>query len=116
MTRILVERLNEPSIVKEPVVMAINAIDWKSSIIKYLKSSIIDTNSSSTKLIIKATRYTLIDEVLYKKSFTLPYLWCLGPDEVEYALREIHEGICDQHMGSQSLTHKSLIQDIIGRP
>ncbi|KAK2998279.1 hypothetical protein RJ639_022952 [Escallonia herrerae] len=33
-------------------------------------------------------RYTIVDDVLYKRSFTLPYLRCLTPTEATYALRE----------------------------
>ena len=94
----LVEILNHPIIAKGEEVMTIDALDWRSSIIKYLKSPTIETNSESTKLKIRAIRYVLIDDILYKKSFSLPYLRCLGSDEAQYALREIHESICDQHM------------------
>ena len=109
-TRILVELLNQPSTIEKPKVMDIDDPDWRTPIIEYLKSPSADTNSQSTKLRIRATRYTFIDEVIYKKSFTLPYLRCLGPDEVEYALREIHKGIRGQHMGSRSLAHKAFRQ------
>ncbi|KAK3025048.1 hypothetical protein RJ639_044799 [Escallonia herrerae] len=50
------------------------------------------------------------DGVLYKKSFSLPYLKCLSPREVDYALREVHEGICGQHLGGRNLAHKILRQ------
>ena len=85
---------------------------WRSQLEKsyhwVLESPLADTDSSSVKLRIKAARYILINEVLYKKSFTLPYLWCLGSDKVEYTLRKIHEGIYGQHIGSWSLAHKEL--------
>ena len=64
----------------------------------------------SAKLRIRAARYTLIEKVLYKKSYIWPYLRCLRPDEDEYALKEIHKGICGQHIGSRSLAHKTLRQ------
>ena len=56
------------------IVMAF--LDWISPIIDYLKSPSVDTNFKLTKLKIRATRYTFIDEVLYKRSYTLPYLRC----------------------------------------
>ena len=73
--------------------MIIEVLDWKSPIIEYLKNPATDTKSESVKLRIRATRYILIDDILYKKSFSFPYLRCLGPDEAHYVLREIHEGI-----------------------
>ena len=90
--------------------MKIDAPDWRSPIIEYLKSSAIETNSESVKLRIRAARYILIDDILYKKSFSFSYLRCLGPDETQYTLREIHEGICGQHMGNRSLSYKALRQ------
>ena len=33
-------------------------------------------------------------------------LRCLGPDEVDYVMREVHEGICKNHLGARSLVHK----------
>ena len=107
---ILVEILNHPSITKEDEVMAIDAPDWRSPIIEYLKSFAIETDSESTKLRIRAAKYILIDDILYKKSFSLPYLRYLGSDEAQYVLKEIHEGIYGQHMGDRSLSHKELRQ------
>ncbi|KAK3027189.1 hypothetical protein RJ639_042455 [Escallonia herrerae] len=47
---------------------------------------------------------------LYKKSFSLPYLRCLRPSESLYALQEVHEGICYQHLGGRTLAQKILRQ------
>ncbi|GKU97770.1 hypothetical protein SLEP1_g10862 [Rubroshorea leprosula] len=60
------------------------------------------------KLRRKASRYTLVDGVLYKRSFSLPLLRCLNPYEAEYALREVHEGVCGSHVGARTLAHKVL--------
>ena len=53
------------------------------------------------KIYVKALRYTLIEGVLYKKSFLIPYLKCLMPQEAETTLKEVHEGICGQHQGAE---------------
>ncbi|KAK3037092.1 hypothetical protein RJ639_029934 [Escallonia herrerae] len=55
-------------------------------------------------------RYAVVEDVLYKRSFTLPYLRCLTPTEADYALWEVHEGICGQHLGGRALAHKVLRQ------
>ena len=44
--------------------------------------------------------------VLYRRGFLRPYLWCLNREEVDYVMREVHEGICGNHSGAQSLVHK----------
>ncbi|GKV47171.1 hypothetical protein SLEP1_g54089 [Rubroshorea leprosula] len=57
----------------------------------------------------KASRYTLVDGVLYKRSFSL-LLRCLNLSEAEYTLREVHEGVCGSHVGARTLAHKVLRQ------
>lgn len=39
--------------------------------------------------------YILIEDELYKNSFTLTYLKCLGIEESELTMKEIHEGIIE---------------------
>ena len=103
---ILVEVINHPSI-ETGEVMTINAPDWRSEIIEYLKSPTRETESESAKLRIRAARYILIDDVLYKKSFSLPYLRCLRPDEAQYALRDPRRHLWPVYRGSIPL-----LQDI----
>uniref|UniRef100_A0A2N9HEQ4 Uncharacterized protein n=1 Tax=Fagus sylvatica TaxID=28930 RepID=A0A2N9HEQ4_FAGSY len=43
---------------------------------------------------------------LYKRGFSLPYLRCLAPDEANYVMREIHEGVCGDHSGARALQRK----------
>ena len=47
-----------------------------------------------------------MEDVLYKRGFSHPYLKCLVPDEASYIIREVHEGVCGNHSGAQSLVHK----------
>ena len=55
---------------------------------------------------IRDVKYVLIDEVLYKRGFSQPYLRCLAPDKSNYVLKEIHEGACWNHIGVRALVHK----------
>ena len=47
-----------------------------------------------------------MDEVLYKRDFSQPYLRSLASDESNYVLREVHEGACGNHSRARSLVHK----------
>ena len=68
------------------------------SIVIYLKDGrLLKDKDETRKLRIKAAKYVLIDEVLYKKGFSQPYLRCLAPDESNYVLREVHEGAYGNH-------------------
>lgn len=62
------------------------------------------------RLQIKSTRYTLIDDVLYKRGYLTPLLRCLNAEEVLYALQEVHEGMCRNHFGGKSLAHEIIHQ------
>ena len=78
--------------------MAIDDPDWRNLIIGYLKSPLAGADSQLAKLKIKVAIYILINEVLFKRSFTLSYLRCLRSDETEYALRKIHKRIRGQYI------------------
>ena len=58
------------------------------------------------KLRVRSTRYVLMNKVLYKRGFSQLYLRCLAPDEVNYVLREVHEGVCGNHSRARSIVHE----------
>ena len=62
--------------------------------------------TEAQKLAAYALSYSLIDGILYKRSYVAPYLRCLRPDEARLALEEVHECICGQHLGGRTLAHK----------
>ena len=76
-------------------------------LIAYLRSGILpDVKDVARKLKIQASRFVLIRDVLYKRGFSRLYLRCLSHDEADYMMREVHDGICGNHSGAQSLAHK----------
>ena len=46
------------------------------------------------KIQIQSARFSLVDGQLYKRSLGGPYLKCLTPEQGQYVLAELHEGIC----------------------
>ena len=80
---------------------------WTTTIASYLKDGILpDKKKAARKLKVRATRFVLIKDVLYKRGFSHPYLRCVGNDKADYVMREVHKGICRNHSGSRSLVHK----------
>ena len=76
-------------------------------VISYLKNGMLsDRMDVARKLKVKASRFVLIKDVLYKRDFSHPYLRCLVPEEAEYVIREVHEEIYGNHSGARSLVHK----------
>ena len=47
-----------------------------------------------------------MDNVLYKRGFSQPYLRCLNPDEPFYILKDSHEKAYGNHSGAKSLIYK----------
>ena len=81
--------------------------NWTTTIASYLKGGILpDKKEAARKLKVQAARFVLIKNVLYKRGFSHPYLRCIGNEEADYVMREVHEGICGNHSGSRSLIHK----------
>ena len=68
--------------------------DWTAPLKEYLQSgSLPDGKDATRRLKVRASRFVLLKDVLYKRGFSLPYLRCLSHDEVEYVMKEVHEGI-----------------------
>ena len=84
--------------------------NWTTLLVSYLKNGILlDEREAARKLKVQAARFILMKDVLYKRGFSHPYLRCLCPEEADFVMREVHEGICGNHSRSRSLVHK-LIQ------
>ena len=81
--------------------------NWMTPIVVYLKDGRLPKDrDKARKLRIKATKYVLINEVLYKRGFSYPYLRCLALGESNYVLREIHERAYGNHSGARALVYK----------
>ena len=81
--------------------------NWMTPIVIFLKDGrLLEDKDEARKLTIKAAKYVLINEVLYKWGFSQPYLRCLAPNELNYVLREIHDGVCGNHLGARALVRK----------
>ncbi|GKV52282.1 hypothetical protein SLEP1_g58870 [Rubroshorea leprosula] len=111
---VYIEILNEPSFQTTGVMEISTDLDapsWTDPIREYLLNGTVpEDKQEEMKLRRKASRYTLVCDILYKRSYSLPLLRCLTPYEAEYALREVHEGVCGNHVGARTLAHKVLRQ------
>ena len=62
------------------------------------------------KVLVQSTRFSMIDGQLYKQSLGGPYLMCLTPEQGQYVLAELHEGICGNHPRGRTLAHRAHTQ------
>ena len=76
-------------------------------IISFLQDRYLPQDADKAKKIKKrVARFTVLNDTLYKRGFSMPYLKCVDEDEARYILEEIHEGICGDHAGPRSLVSK----------
>jgi len=65
----------------------------------YLKEGWLpEDKAEARKMQIRAACFVIIDNLLYRRGYSLPYLRCASLEETDYVLYEIHEGICGNHI------------------
>ena len=112
---ILVEDLYKPTETRRETVR-VHQIrvrpSWMNSIIQFLKEDILpEERLEADKVRRKATRFWLSEnQKLYKRSFSGPYLLCVHLEMTKSLLEELHEGICESHIGGGSLTYRVITQ------
>ena len=52
------------------------------------------------------TSFTILNDTLYKRGFSMPFLNCVDEEEAKYILQEIHEEVCEDHAGPRQLVSK----------
>ena len=72
----------------------------------YLRTGQLPTERDKAhKLQTQSVRFSLVNGQLDKRSLGGPYLKCLTPEQSQYVLAELHEGICGNHPGGRTLAH-----------
>ena len=96
-----------PSIEEVPTFTIQNTNNWMTLIVSFLQDGNLTQNKEEAKKIKKrAARFTILNDTLYKRGFSMPYLKCVDKEEAKYILEEIHEGICGDHASPRSLVNK----------
>ncbi|XP_074299126.1 uncharacterized protein LOC141630159 [Silene latifolia] len=72
--------------------------DWRVPYINWLRDGTLpEDRKEAQSFRIKASRYILIDNVLFRKSLAGPCLRCLNKEEAETVLHDVHGGECGNH-------------------
>ena len=78
-------------------------------IIHYLKEGWLPVDKTEARKIqTKVARFVIIDDVLYRRRYSLLYLRCASLEEAYYVICKIHEGTYGNHAGPRSLAGKVL--------
>ena len=106
-TCVYVQELATPSMLGAEVLCLDTQPDCRTTFIQYLKYGTLLKDKTKAQLLkSKASKYFIEGDVLCRRTFIAPVLKCIGPDESNYYLNEVHEGIYGDHMFSKALAHK----------
>ena len=76
-------------------------------IISFLQDSHLPQDAEEARKVRKrAARFMILNDTLYKRGFSMPYLKWVDEEEAKYILKEIHEGVCRDHASPRSLVSK----------
>ena len=82
---------------------------WLTLIMHYLSSGeLLDNRVDAHK--VQATKFSLVNEQLYKWSLDGLYLKCLTTQQGQYVLAELHEGVCENYSGGITFDHRAHTQ------
>ena len=85
--------------------------NWMDPIWDYINDGTLpDDPKEAAKIRVRSSRFTNHKGSLYKRGFYTPFLKCIAGEDTEYVLREVHEGICGNHIGARTLAGKVLRQ------
>ena len=107
----LVEHLAEPSIdlYDEEVSPVMSEPSWMDPIWDYLLERLLPNDpKEASKLRTRSARFTIHRGSLYKRGFFTPILKFIAGKDADYVLREVHEGVCGNHIGARALVGKAL--------
>ena len=108
-----VEYLAEPFI--DPYSMMVAPIrsvpSWIDPIWDYVNDETLpDDPKEAAKIRVRSSRFTNHKGSLYKRGFFTPFPKCIAGEDTKYVLREVHDGICGNHIGARTLAGKVLRQ------
>lgn len=82
-------------------------VDWRLPILDYIVRNILPEDKHKARsLIYKARNYSIVNDKLHRRSLVEPLLRCIGPEEAQNAILEVHTGICGDHLGGNNLALK----------
>ena len=106
-----------PSIEEAPMLTIQSTNSWMTPIISFLLDGHLPQDTDEARKIRKmAARFTILNDTLYKRGFSMPYLKCVDPNEAKYIIEEIHKGVCGDHAGPKSLVSKVIWTVTFGPP
>ena len=77
---------------------------WITPIISFLQDGHLPQDVEKARKVKKRiARFTILNDTLYKRGFSMPYLKCVDEEEAKYILERSMEGVCRDHASPRSL-------------
>ena len=96
--RLYIEVQIIPSIEGLDVTYVQSKSSWMDPILAYIRDGKLLPNQSEARNIrVRSSRFTILNDELYKKGVFPTYSKCLGSEDATYVLREIHERVYGNH-------------------
>ncbi|GKD73111.1 reverse transcriptase domain-containing protein [Tanacetum coccineum] len=108
---VLVEVLNERSVEAQKVNMVVEeeCPTWMTPTRNYLEKAMLPEDLVDARTLMEKIRnYTMKDGVLYRKSYLVPLIRCVGPLQANYIIREMHMGSCEMHDRPRQVVAKAM--------
>ena len=84
---------------------------WMTPITEYLRNGVLPENQAeAVKVKARATRYLIMNGVLYRGSFSGSYLRWLPREEVKCVVEQVHQGLRGMHIGERTFYHRIVTQ------
>nr|GEU58485.1 hypothetical protein [Tanacetum cinerariifolium] len=113
---VLIEELNERSMDTTEVNAVIEeaARTWMTPIREYIENKILPEDATKARTIQEKSRnYTIVEGILYRKSYLGPLLRCIGLQQVKYLIKKIHMGSSGMHDRPRRAVHKAMNAEFI---
>lgn len=82
-------------------------------IVEYIVNGVLPSDKSEAQMLrMKSARYSMFGGHLYRKSFSRPFLRCLGPKAALKMMAKMYESFCGNHLGGRSMAHRIRLQGI----
>ncbi|XP_071718750.1 uncharacterized protein [Rutidosis leptorrhynchoides] len=107
--KVMVEVLERKSTEEDTLMATITTEEecWMTPFIKYLADGTLPEDKlQARRILMRAPMYYFKNGILYRKSFTEPYLRCVGPTQAKEIIREMHEGACSTHSSYQTIVSR----------
>ncbi|XP_031095094.1 uncharacterized protein LOC115999381 [Ipomoea triloba] len=84
--------------------------DWITDLRSYLETGTLPENEQrARKVKLRAPRFQIVDNRLYRRSYGGPLMRCLTRFEAKLVMAELHSGLCSAHQGGRALARRIML-------